>query len=104
MAIELEYPALNDDGSSDPRVTATVINWLLQGKANNREDIELNLDSDTTIIQDFRLGPESAIFLMPLDANAAGEQWWVSNQGDGVATVNHANNATVRAFRLTIVG
>ena len=104
MAIELEYPALNEDGSSSPRQTAIVVNNLVAGKQNNRLDLELTLNSATTVVNDFRLGPESGLDLMPMDSNAANEFYWFSGQGDGVVTINHSNNALVRAFRLIITG
>ena len=104
MAVTLYYPTVQEDGRSDPRDTAIVIQNLMQGKANNREEVTLTTGSPTTVITDDRIGPESQIDLMPLDANAAAEQWWISNRTDGQATINHANNALVRLFQYAIVG
>ena len=104
MAIELYYPTIAEDGSSSPRDTAAVIRNLMEGKANNRDEIELTLNQATTTLTDVRIGPESQITLMPLDANAAAENWWISGRGNGTATINHANNALVRLFQYAIVG
>ena len=104
MAVTLYYPTVQEDGGSSNRDTAIVIQNLMQGKANNREEIELTTGSATTTIVDDRIGPESQIDLMPLDANAAAEQWWISNRQTGQATINHANNALVRLFQYAIVG
>lgn len=104
MAINLYYPTVNEDGSSSARDTATVVRNLMQGKSNGRFDIELTLNSATTVLSDTRLGPESSLDLMPLDANASTEAWWISAQGTETATINHANSALVRGFRVTVIG
>ena len=104
MAVEFEFPTVNEDGSSSPRDTALVIRNLMDGRSNAKEDITLALNQATTVITDFRLGPESVIHLMPMDANAAAEQWWISGQGNDTATINHANNALTRTFRYSITG
>ena len=104
MAVNQEFPTVNEDGSSSPRDTALVIRNLMDGKTNAKNDITLALNQTTTVITDFRLGPESAIDLMPLDANAAAENWWISAQGNDTATINHASNALTRTFRYSITG
>ena len=104
MAVQLEYSTVNEDGSSNPRDTAIVIRNLMDGKANNRDEVTLTLNSATTTLTDDRLGPESQIDLMPLDANAAAEVWWISGRDEGTATINHANNALTRLFQYAIVG
>ena len=98
------FPTVQEDGGSTPRDTAIVIRNLVEGRSNNKGEVELTLNSATTVLQDERLGPESAIEFMALDANAAAETLWVSNQGNFTATLNHANNALVRTFRYAIVG
>ncbi len=104
MAIENQYPTVNEDGSSSPRDTALAIQRLMEGKANNRDEVTLTLNSATTTLVDVRLTAESQVDLMPLDANAAAENWWISGRTDGSVTINHANNATVRLFQYAIVG
>ena len=104
MAIELEYPTVSEDGRTGPRQTAIVIRNCVEGKFNNKDEIQLTLSSATTTITDIRIGPESQIDLMPLDANAAAEVWWISGRTDGSAVINHANNATVRLFQYAIIG
>ena len=104
MALELYFPTVQEDGGSSPKDTAVVIQNLMEGKANNRGEITLLAGSTTTTLTDDRIGPESQIDLMPLDANAAAENWWISGRGNGTATINHANNALVRLFQYAIVG
>ena len=104
MAVTLEYSTVQEDGGSSPRDTAIVIRNLMDGKANNRDEVTLTLNSATTVITDDRLGPESQVDLMPLDANAANEAYWFSNRSEGTVTINHANNATTRLFQYAIVG
>ncbi len=104
MAITLEYNTVNEDGTSSPRETATVIRNLMEGKANNKDEITLALNQTTTTLTDLRIGVESQIDLMPLDANAAAENWWISGRTDGQATINHASAATTRLFQYAIVG
>lgn len=104
MAIEQEFRTVHEDGTSGPRETAAVIRALMDGKMNNRLDIELELNQASTTIVYERIGPESAIILVPLDANAAAEAWWISSQGEGSAVIGHASNATTRAFRCAVIG
>ena len=104
MAVELEYPTVSEDGLTSPRQTAIVLRNCVEGKFNNKDEIELTLSSATTTITDIRIGPESQITLMPLDANAAAENWWISGRTDGSATINHANSALTRLFQYAIVG
>lgn len=104
MSVEFEYLTVYEDGSSPPRDTAIVIRNLMDGKANNRGTVTLTVSSATTTLTDDRIGPESQIDLMPLDANAASENWWISGRTEGSATINHANNASTRQFQYAIVG
>lgn len=104
MAIEQYFPTIPEDGSGTDRQIASVVRSLVDGKMNNRGEVELTTASATTTITDDRIGPESQIDLMPLDANAAAEVWWISGRDYGTATINHTNNALVRLFQYAIIG
>ena len=104
MAVNLEYPTVQESGGSSARDTAIVIRNLVEGKGNNRGEVTLALNQTTTTLTDIRIGPESQIGLMPLDANAAAETWWISGRTDGSATINHTSAATTRLFQYAIVG
>ncbi len=104
MAIDLEYPTVNEDGSSSARQTATVIRNTVDGKMNARGEGSLSGSGTTTVITDSRITAESWLGLMPLSSASAnvGAYWW-SNQTDGQVTLNHASNAS-GTFRLLIIG
>lgn len=86
---------------------AEAINRHNQGKYNVTKDVTLTAGTTTTTLKDSRLSPISALLLSPKTSNAAAAlaTTYVSAQGQGEATLTHANNAqTDRTFRVAIVG
>jgi hypothetical protein len=74
---------------------ARTLNLVLSGKMNNTlAKFTLTPNSTTTILRMTQIGAHSAITLTPLTANAAAEKFWISDQKQGEATINHANSAT----------
>ncbi len=103
MAIDLEYPTVNEDGSSSPRQTATVVRLLMDGKNNGKGEVALAAGTQTVIV-DQRIGPESVIVLaaMSAAAGAIGGHWWAMGQGQ--ATLNHAAAVGGELYCYAIIG
>ena len=85
------------------RLIAYAVAEMAKGRSNATGNTTLTATSATTVVQDDRCGVDSAILMMPKDANAAAENWWIA-PANGSFTINHANNALVRAFRYVIAG
>jgi hypothetical protein len=85
------------------RELAIAIQQLAKGRTNSAGTVTLTLASATTVVTDERAASDSAILLMPNDANAAVENWWIT-PANGSFTINHANNALTRTFKYAIVG
>lgn len=104
-------PATLDKAASEIWVRRIVdtVNNTQKGKLNAVASVTLAANADSTVIVDVRISAYSALLFSPLTANAAAEQaggaFYISSQGDGTATVRHANNAnTDRNYFLLIVG
>lgn len=85
------------------REIANVVNSLRGGKINPIGDVTLALSTTTTTVTDLYCSPDSIVLLMPKDANAAAEAWYVT-PGDQSFTITHASAGTTRAFRYVILG
>lgn len=100
------YLGLPSHGGT-PREVATVVNRLNQGKMNVTGEITLTASSTTTTLTDPRIGPDSVIEFMPLTANAATAKasLYVTDRGDGTATLNHSSTADAdKTFGYAILG
>ena len=91
-----------------------LLDWLfrvpMQGKFNCVTD-SFTLATGvatTTTLSDPRIGGESGIILIPMDANASTEYAtgapWISARADGSCTINHSASALTRTFMAVIVG
>ena len=105
----LPVPAVVDPTtrSAISRIIDWVFRVVMQGKLNCVGTITLTINSATTAMSDPRLGGESWIGFMPTTANAAAAigGLFVTAQGNGTATLNHANNAQAdRTFTYAILG
>jgi hypothetical protein len=97
-------PPTHPNGAEHRRLIANVLNNVLRGKINSLGSVTLTLASTTTVVTDKSAGANSIILLMPLDANAAGESWWISGRDQGTFTINHSSAGTTRAFDYVILG
>lgn len=90
----------------EPVKLARIVGGLLRGKSNNTTEVTLTANSATTAIAHPLIGAYSALILMPLTANAQAIALpRPSAQGDGTATLTHANDANAdKTFKLVIVG
>lgn len=103
----LGVPTYLDDQAQWLRLIANAVNGMLQGKTLNIGTATLTANSATTTLTDSRIGPKSFIGFMPTTSNAAAalSGLYVTGRGDGVATLNHANNAqSDRTFTYTVIG
>lgn len=102
---DLTTPPLNQlVGDVESRRT---INKILSGKTNNFGTVTLTANAASTVLSDPRIGINSVIHLQPTTANAAGAlaTTYFGTPGDGVVTINHANNAqSDKTFAYTVVG
>lgn len=100
------FPGLPTNGA-DPRSVATVVNRMNGGKINAViPGVTLAVNSDTTTLEDPRLAVGSFLGFMPTTANAQAEGTpYVTDQGNGTATLNHANNAeSDRTYTVLVIG
>ena len=89
----------------DPRSVAEIVNNLVEGKSNNTGDFSTATSTTTTTLYNERIGFNSVILFMPLDANSAAElkDIYFTNFAKGSCTVNHGNHATARTYRYAII-
>lgn len=98
-------PIDHPDEKEHRRFLAEEIQNILDGKINATGSVTLTASVATTTLSDRRIGPSSAILFSPTTANAAAEALYVTAQGDGTATLNHANNAqTDRTYNYAVLG
>ena len=106
MATSTSFRALTPH--SDARDVSDVVNNILAGKQNNCGPVTLTNSATTTVVTDYRVGPESAILFMPTTADAASELaaggMWVSARAANSFTITHANASTTRSFTYVVVG
>ena len=92
----------------DPRQVAFVVNNVLEGKLNSTGTVTLTNSSATTVVDDKRVGVDSIILFMPINANASTEQapgtMFVSSRGKQTFTITHNNNANTRTFGYIVIG
>lgn len=83
-----------------------VVNLMLTGKMNNTGTLTLTAGSPTTVVEDFRVGVDSKVFLTPRTASAAATTGlYISSLGKQTFTITHNNNAaTDRTFDYAILG
>lgn len=89
------------------RVAAAILQWVRNGKLNCVGEVTLTANSATTTLTDALIGPDSAILLMPMHADAAGALGglYFSTPTTGTVTINHANTAsTNKKFRYAVIG
>ena len=88
------------------RLVAGILNGVLDGKTNNLASVTLRSGQTTTTLTDPRITADSAIFLSPRTANAAGAlATTYLTPAMGSATLTHANAGTTdRTFDALIVG
>lgn len=80
---------------------------LVIRKVNNMAEITLTAGAATTVMDDARLSAFSVLSFMPLTANAAAvhPSIYVTDQGNGHATIHHTNSGTTdKDFRVGIAG
>lgn len=98
-------PIDHHDPVEHARLIAEAVDGVLEGKLRSTGDVTLAISAATTTLIDRRIGPFSFIGFMPQTANAAAGTIYVTAQGDGTATLNHANNAQAdRTYRYLVIG
>lgn len=86
---------------------ARACNRLLAGKLNSVLDVTLTAGAASTIIQDDRIGADSHLDFRALTAHAAAisASIYITDRGQGMATVNHTNTAEIdQDFTVSITG
>jgi hypothetical protein len=104
-ASKVQFKTLPTVGGN-PRDVSEVVRGLMEGKSNNAGYFSTTAGVTTTTLYDPRIGFDSAILFMPLEANAAAElaTLYVSARAQGNATVTHGNRAYSSDFMYIIVG
>lgn len=90
----------------DARSVAEIVNNLVEGKSNNTGEFSTATSTTSTTLTDERIGFNSVILFMPLDANSAAElkDIYFTNFAQGSCTVHHGSHAVSRNYRYIIVG
>lgn len=91
------------------RQVADVGNNIMDGKINSCFTVTLTANAATTSVSNARIRANAALLLMPTTANAAAALANVyqtyPNVTDGIAILNHSNNAQAdRTFRVACLG
>lgn len=87
-----------------------IANWeheAHQGHLGNVGVITLAIGAGTTVVTDFRVGPNTVISLMPTTLNAAQaiSTTFISGRSAEAFTITHANTVTAdRAFAYSVLG
>ena len=91
---------------SDQRETTEVVNNILSGKLNAVGTVTITNSATTTVVNDYRVGKESVILLMPTTSAAAGEiaSTYVSARAKTSFTVTHPSATTSRIFDYVVIG
>lgn len=103
----LPPPQLLNDDREHRRQLAQAIAGVLQGKINVTQTVTLTASATSTVVQDPRIGANSALLWSPLTASAAANSAsiWVGSRGQGVATLNHSSNpAADMSYIMVILG
>lgn len=103
----LAPPTFLPDSAQHRRLIAQWMREAHQGHLGNVGTVTLGTGTAQTSVVDFRVGPNSAIGLMPTTLNAAEAlaSTFVSNRTSEAFTITHANTTTAdRAFVYTILG
>ena len=66
-------------------------------------DVTLTTSATTTTVNDRAMRADRGVDLTPTNANAASEDWYISDRSDGSFTITHANAGTTRTFRYRII-
>ena len=90
----------------DQRAVAEVVRGIMDGKTNNVGYFTTATTATTTVLNNERIGYDSAIIFTPMNDKAAQEmaKLWVGTRSQGSAIINHASNAHVCEFMYIIVG
>jgi hypothetical protein len=88
------------------QLMARTINQIQAGGQNTTlASFTLTPNATSTILYMSQIGGTSVIQLTPLTQDAANTTYWISNQGNGQATINHASSPeTDRTFSVSVVG
>ncbi len=90
------------------RLSAEVINGLMDGKDNATGTLTLDINVATTTLIDRRIGPDTIVVLVPTSANAKAEgtPWQtLPNVTRSQAVLNHVNSATAdRTYAFVLRG
>jgi len=90
----------------DQRTVAEVVRGIMDGKTNNVGYFTTATTATTTVLNNERIGYDSAIIFTPMNDKAAQEmaKLWVGTRSQGSAIINHQSNAHVCEFMYIIVG
>jgi hypothetical protein len=90
----------------DQRAVAEVVRGIMDGKTNNVGYFTTATTATTTVLNNERIGYDSAIIFTPMNDKAAQEmaKLWVGTRSQGSAIINHQSNAHVCEFMYIIVG
>ena len=106
MATSTSFPALSQ--FSDAENIADVVNGVLSGKTNNTASVTITNSATTTVVADFRVGPETCILFMPTTSAAATELaaggMYVSARSKNSFTITHSSATSSRIFTYVAVG
>lgn len=100
-------PTFLPDEKTHRRLVALWMREAHQGHLGNVGSVTLIPGTANTAVVDFRVGPNTCIGLMPLNANAAAAipTTFIAQRSAEAFTITHANTGTAdRAFAYSILG
>ena len=89
--------------NATPQQLARGIAMLADGRSDAFGEVTLTTGT-TTVVSAPAVSAESAVFVSPVTASAAGLDIWVSAQANGTFTLNHPAGASGRTVRYAWIG
>lgn len=88
---------------SDTRQMAQVINDLVR-QFENTGTVTLTNSATSTVVNNPLVVSSTVPQLIPSNANAKSEQWFIQSVGSGQFTIGHSSAATTRTFYYVLHG
>lgn len=87
----------------DPKHVARVVNDLVR-QFDNTGTVTLKVSATSTVVLNPKVVGSTIPLLIPADASAKAEQWFIQSVGLGQFTIGHASATTTRKFYYVLHG
>lgn len=96
----INVPVNHSNADQHRRLLAGAINQLIPVV----KSVVLTLTSTTTTVTDERMGEDKSVILIPIDADAASEDIYLSSKLNGSFVLTHSSAGTTRTYDYIIIG